>query len=119
MHSALLEAGNVDHRWTNCFRAPCSSLMHARSDWVSDSPDAAAKSSLQLLAMSNAGTPSATATTNWVLRAITATEIGISYSPKVALSGRRAALCEGGQRQSRSQTKTNAGALFLFLTGGP
>src|SRR3954471_3658598 len=119
MHSALLEAGNVDHRWANCFRAPCSSLMHARSDWVSDSPDVAAKSSLQLLAMSNAGTPSATATTNCVLRAIIATEIGILYSPTSSAFLPKSCPQRRRQRHSRSLTKTHVIALFSLRSRRP
>ena len=87
MHCALLEAGYFDHRLPSCCCARFSSLMQAFTDWVSESPAVAAKSSLHVRVTSNTGTPLETATTNCELKAIIETEIGILVSPSPIYSG--------------------------------
>jgi hypothetical protein len=57
--------------------------MQAFSDCVSERPAIADKSSLQLRAISNVGTPSATPKTSCELKAIIVTEIGIDVLPDI------------------------------------
>jgi hypothetical protein len=81
MQLARLGAGNFDHWLASCRFAFCSSFTQLFIDWSTDRPAVAATSSLQLLAMSNFGTPSATGTTNCVPNTIIETVIGIFGLP--------------------------------------
>src|ERR1700730_40031 len=80
-HCALLAAGNVDHWLSSCCCARCSSLAQRSIGCCSETEAAASEMSLQLRAISNFGTWSATATTNWELKTIIANEIGIDRPP--------------------------------------
>src|SRR3954463_8451713 len=77
LHLALLDAENPDHWLSSCCCARCSSLAQLFVDWSRESPATAAASSLQLRAISNFGTVSATVMTNCELRIIIENEIGI------------------------------------------
>jgi hypothetical protein len=78
LHCALLAAGNVDHWLSSCCCARCSSLAQRSIGCFSETEAAATAMSLQLRAISNFGTWSATATTKWELKTIIQNEIGIS-----------------------------------------
>src|SRR3981081_3756310 len=75
---ARLGAGNFDHWPASCRFAFCSSFIQLFKDWSTERPAVAATSSLQLRAISNFGTPSATGITNCELNTIIEIEIGIS-----------------------------------------
>jgi hypothetical protein len=96
LHCALLAAGNVDHWLSSCRCACCSSLLQRSIGCFSETEAAATAMSLQLRAISNFGTWSATATTKWELKIIIENEIGMyglllifgldrsPFSPKLA-----------------------------------
>src|SRR6476660_7201693 len=79
-----LGAGNFDHWLPSCWRAFCSSLMQLLMDWSTERPAVAAASSLQLRAMSNFGTVSATVTNSCELNAIIEIDIAM-FSPSSCL----------------------------------
>src|SRR5882762_2953244 len=72
---------NFDHWLANCRFAFCSSLMQFLIDWSTERPAVAATSSLQLRAISNFGTPSATGMTSCEPNTIIEIEIGIFRPP--------------------------------------
>src|SRR5437899_11819003 len=76
-----LAAGNSDHRFASCCIAFCSSFTQLLTDWSAERPAVAATSSLQLRAMSNFGTPSATGKTSCEFKMIIENEIGIPNLP--------------------------------------
>src|SRR5712672_3324741 len=76
-----LAAGNFDHRFASCCFAFCSSFTQLLTDWSAERPAVAATSSLQLRAMSNFGTPSATGMTSCEPNTIIEIEIGIFRPP--------------------------------------
>jgi hypothetical protein len=75
---ARLGAGNFDHWLASCCRAFRSSLTQLFVGWSTDRPAVAATSSLQLRAISNFGTLSATGMTSCEPNTIIEIEIGIS-----------------------------------------
>jgi len=81
---ARLGAGNFDHWLASCRFAFCSSFTQLFIGWPTERPVVAATSSLQLLATSKFGTPSATATTICELKTIIGKEIGISRLLRIA-----------------------------------
>jgi hypothetical protein len=78
---AWLPTGNFNHRLASCRFAFYSSFTQLFIDWSTERPVVAATSSLQLSAMSNFGTLSATGTTNCVPNTIIETVIGIFGLP--------------------------------------
>jgi hypothetical protein len=81
---ARLAAGNFDHWLASFCFAFCSSFIQLFIDWSTERPAVAATSSLQLRAMSNFGTPSATATINCEFKIIIEIEMGIWSLPITA-----------------------------------
>src|ERR1043166_597703 len=100
MQLILFDGENVCHSLPSCRFALFSSIMQLFPDWVLLSPAVAARSSLQVRAMSKAGTLSATVTTSCELNAIIEMEMGISRAP--VLSGSTQGLRLNGRPRAKA-----------------